>query len=101
MDFAQANARRTRCGPDRRTIGKGSLDGFHAILRDPATSYWLTAARAIDPCPSYASPYRLDDHGALELGKDAAHLIHRLTRWRACIDALQMQVKISGRAVYL
>src|SRR5213080_2828025 len=50
--------------------------------------------------PSQPSLDALHDHGPLELREHAAHLEHRLSRWRACVDALWVQVEIDLRAVY-
>jgi hypothetical protein len=41
----------------------------------------------------------LDNHRALELGKDAHHLEHRLSGWCAGVDTLLVEVEIDTLGV--
>src|SRR5947209_18278436 len=43
--------------------------------------------------------YPLDNHGALELGKDAQHLEHCLSGWRAGVETLLVKVEIDAFGV--
>ncbi len=58
----------------------------------------LTAAKPLPlaPCPREASLDPLDNHCALEFGKDAHHLKHRLSGWRAGVDTLLMEIEIDA-----
>jgi hypothetical protein len=51
--------------------------------------------------PGNASAHPLDNHAALELGKHAHHLKHRLAGGRRGVDALLMQEQLDAEAVQL
>jgi hypothetical protein len=68
----------------------------------PAALPWGALERRLDGLVDFetaqigAQRFRahpLSDQGALELGKDAHHLNHRLSRWRRCVEALQIQIE--------
>jgi hypothetical protein len=65
-----------------------ALDNFGAYWATPETFSLILRPRkaSLDP---------FDYNAALELGKDAKHLKHRLPGWRAGIEALLMQIQIN------
>jgi hypothetical protein len=66
-----------------------------------ATQTRLAALGALLPRPGKAGIDALLNHGALELGEDAAHLKHRLTQQRPCVDATRLSAagKRSGASI--
>jgi hypothetical protein len=67
---------------------------------DDYLAHWTTPKPlSLAPRPREAALDALDNHGALELGKDAHHLKHRLTGWRASVDTLLMEVEINALGV--
>ena len=65
-------------------------------LDDIALHRTTTKPLSLAPSPREASFDPLDNHRALELGKAAHHLKHRLTGWRAGVDILLMTVEIDA-----
>jgi hypothetical protein len=63
-------------------------------------AHWTTPDPfPLAPCSRQASLDALDNHCALELGKDAHHLKHGLTGWRAGVDTLLMEIEIDALGV--
>jgi hypothetical protein len=94
MNRSGADLERLRCFEDARASRQLRPDAL-----DNIRAHWTTKPLALASCPREASLDALDDHRALELGKDAEHLEHRLARWRAGIETLLMQVKVDALRV--
>src|SRR5712671_1336191 len=92
-----------RSGADAECLGRLEnsrgrqmlADALDDILADRTTPEALPLA----PRPRETGFDALDNHRALELGKDAHHLKHRLSGWCAGVDTLLMEVEINALGV--